>query len=205
LGGDRRSCVQLGDSEVDNLGKPVAGHHHVLRFEVAMDDACGMGLGEALCDLMSQLHRAAQRHRVLGQDRSNSVSIDPFRCEVGGVAFAADVVDREDVRVVQRRGRARFLLEPRDAIRRSHFGPQHLDRNRAPQPRVFGAVDLAHAARPEKRLEHVRTQASAGGQWHDDADYGMPASTQTLSGIRTRSPAQVSPPKPRGSYRSSLK
>src|SRR6188508_448661 len=69
--------------------------------------------------------------------------------------------------MVERRGRARFLLEPRDTIRRRQVGPQYFDGHRPPQSRVLSAVDLAHTARAEQRLERVGTQARAGGQGHD--------------------------------------
>ena len=73
--------------------------------------------------------------------------------------------------MVQRRGRARFLLEARDAIRRGQVGRQDFDRDRALQPRVLGTVHLPHAARAEERLQDVRPQSGAGRQWHDEADY----------------------------------
>ena len=66
--------------------------------------------------------------------------------------------------MVQRGGRARFLLEARDTLGRGHVGRQDLDRDRTMQPRVLGAVDFAHAAGAEERLEHVGTQAGARGQ-----------------------------------------
>ena len=68
----------------------------------------------------------------------------------GASAISADVVHRKDVRVVQRRGRAGFLLESMEAIDvgRECAG-QDLDRNVAPEPRIARAIDLAHAAGTE--------------------------------------------------------
>ena len=59
----------------------------------------------------------------------------------------ADVVERADVGVVQRRGRAGLALE---AFRGQRIGGsrlgQELDRDVATEPEVFGAVHDAHAA-----------------------------------------------------------
>ena len=53
----------------------------------------------------------------------------------------ADVVDAEDVGMVERRGRARFLLESRQAIGfGARAGRQHLDRDVAPEPRIARAI-----------------------------------------------------------------
>ena len=62
----------------------------------------------------------------------------------------ADVVDRADVRVVQRRRRLRFAREPaqRLGIPRELFGDE-LERNGTAQPRIFGLVHDAHAAAAE--------------------------------------------------------
>ena len=68
------------------------------------------------------------------------------------LAVAADVMDGADVRIVQRRDDAGFLLEAlaRFRIGRQRAG-QDLDGHRAIQPGVTGAVDLAHAARADRR------------------------------------------------------
>jgi hypothetical protein len=162
-----RVFASVAPAEVGVSAFSVAGHHDVLGLEIAMDDAGGVRLGQALSDLVRQLDGAADRNRALPQDLPDRVPIDPFHRDVRRVTFTADVVNGQDVRVVQRGCRARFLLEARDAIRRGHVGRQDLDRHRAVQPRVLGTIDLAHAARAEKRLQDERAQAAAGGQGHD--------------------------------------
>ena len=49
--------VELGEPEVDDLGQAIAGHHHVLRLEVAMDDARSVRLREPFGDLVAELDR----------------------------------------------------------------------------------------------------------------------------------------------------
>ena len=75
----------------------------------------------------------------------------------------ADVVDGEDVRVVQRTGRARFLFEARPAravyLRARQDLDRHLARHR--RARVLRAIHLAHPARAEQRDNFVVTEAGA--------------------------------------------
>ncbi len=72
--------------------------------------------------------------------------LEELRDGVGDVAVHPGVVDREDVRVVQGRDGARLALESTQAVLvvGAAFG-QHLQRHVPVQPRVAGAVDLAHA------------------------------------------------------------
>ena len=72
-----------------------------------------------------------------------------------------DVVQRADVRVIQRRDRVGFTLE---AIAELLGG--HLDRHFAVQPRVVGAVDFAHASDTDRRGDFIRAQPVAGNEWH---------------------------------------
>jgi hypothetical protein len=52
--------------------------------------------------------------------------------------------------MVEGRGRPRFLLEPRQAIRvPRELGGQYFQGQLAAQPRVFGKIDLSHPARAE--------------------------------------------------------
>ena len=79
-----------------------------------------------------------------------------------------DLVNRHDVGMVQRRGRARLLLEPRDPVPIQGQGlRQDLDRHLAAEPRVLRPVDLSHSARTEGRQDLVAAEASAGGECHE--------------------------------------
>ena len=76
-----------------------------------------------------------------------------------------DVVDREDVRVIQRGGSAGFLIESRKASRVAGEGRrQHFDRDITSEPRVSRPIDFAHAARAGRYEDFVGTEARAGSK-----------------------------------------
>ena len=67
-----------------------------------------------------------------------------------GAVLDPDIVHRGDVGVVERRSRARLLLEARQPLRvAGEFARQHLDRHLAPEPSVLGQPHFAHASGPE--------------------------------------------------------
>ena len=79
----------------------------------------------------------------------------------------AEVVHTENVRVVQRAGGARLLLEPPQplGIGRERGG-KHLDGDLASETRVVGTIDLAHAAGAERSDDFVRAETRSGSQAH---------------------------------------
>ena len=83
--------------------------------------------------------------------------------------LTADVVERADVRVVERGDRAGFALEPLAELRvAGEVRRQDLDRDGAIETRVARLVDLAHPARAERRHDFVRTESRTGGERHDE-------------------------------------
>ena len=77
-----------------------------------MDDAGGVRLGEALGGLDGDVEELLRRQRLArGDELAQRLALDELHGDVDRAVGLADVVDREDVRVVQRRGRARLLLE----------------------------------------------------------------------------------------------
>ena len=69
--------------------------------------------------------------------------------------------------MVERRDRARLAVEPMEAVGvvRRRVGEQ-LQGDLAPQARVAGAVDLAHAALSERSEDLVGAELFSGGQGH---------------------------------------
>ena len=80
-----------------------------------MNDALLMRGREAVGDLNRVVGDLAHRQR--GQQLlSQGLAFEQLFDDERGRALAADVVDGEDVRVIERGGRERFLLEPAQPI-----------------------------------------------------------------------------------------
>ena len=75
----------------------------------------------------------------------------------GWPVVLGDLVNRADVRMVERGRGARFAPEPFDvAVRRArHLRRQELQRDLAAERQIFGEIDDAHPAAAEQRLDSV--------------------------------------------------
>ena len=105
---------------------------------------------DSLADRFGLRDRTVQRHAV-----------DVLEHEIAW----PDVVQLTDVRMVQGRDRPRFVFESPQAIRViGDRRREHLDGDRAIEPRVAGFVDLAHPACAKERDDFVRAEPRAGGQ-----------------------------------------
>ena len=94
-------------------------------------------------------------------------ALEELHGQVGPPGLLADVVDRDDVRVVQRRGRARLGVEAGDAGRvADHVVRKDLDRDAPAEPRVLRPPDLSHSAGAQRRNHLVGTDLRALAQRH---------------------------------------
>ncbi len=102
--------------------------------------------------------------------RSSAASVSPSSSSEtrnGAPVVLADVVERDDVRMGERGYRARFQLETTAAVGILRVvGGQNLERDVAPQPRVAGAIHLAHSACTNRRDDLIRPEANTGGKTH---------------------------------------
>ena len=103
------------------------------------------------------------RQRASLQTAAERLALEQFRDDVRRARVGADIVDRQDVRVIELPGGARLLLEAMQParVRRERLGDQ-LDRDLAPEPWIARAVDLAHAAGAEPADDLIGTDAGAG-------------------------------------------
>ena len=100
--------------------------------------------------------RLRQRQRAARRRLLERLALDVLHDQVVDVVLQADVVERADVRMIQAGDDLRFALKPLAAVRivRQMFR-QGLDRDGAVQAGVEGAIDLAHAARGDQRLDII--------------------------------------------------
>src|SRR5262245_9094030 len=109
---------------------------------------CG---GQGARDLRGHVERRTQldprvhkRPQRLPVDELGGDEMTPFKLP--------DLINGEDVRVVESRSGARFLLKSQRSLAiLSESLWQQFERDLAPEPRVLGQVNLSHSARAEKR------------------------------------------------------
>ena len=88
--------------------------------------------------------------------RGERLAVDELGRHVEDSAVGADVMDAEDVGMIERGRRVRFLLEPGTSRGiAGDVGRQHLERHLAAKPRIARAIDLAHPACPQRRDDLV--------------------------------------------------
>ena len=159
---------ELGQAEVENLHEAVLRDHEVLGLQIAVDDPGGVRLREGVRDLRGDRENPFGRKRPSRDELTQSRSLDELHRDPRNGAGLADLVDRDDVRVVQRRGGARLLLEAGEPVRvgRERLR-QHLDRDFAAQPRIARLVHLSHA----QFRAHGRRPRRPGSDWRDRGRY----------------------------------
>jgi hypothetical protein len=159
---------QLREPEVQDLHVVAREDHQVLGLEIAVRDPLRVRRGQPARDLDRVLDGLPRWDGAFRQPRAKRHAVEKLTDDVGEPAAVgvrrSDVVDRHDIRMVELARGARLALEPPEAI--GVFGQrprQHLDRDVALQPRVPGAIDLAHPAGADQRLDFVGSQACARG------------------------------------------
>src|SRR6185436_11304683 len=160
-----------GQPEIENLDAPLAGDEQVLRLQVAVDDAALVRGGKPARDLNRVVDRLGRRDPpLLLQAVAQRLALEQLHHRVDDARFVADVVDGEDVGMIERGHRPRLALEAREAIGGGvGLRGKDLDRDLAPEPRVVGAIDLAHAAPADRAEDLVRAEAGADAYGIDRA------------------------------------
>ena len=154
-----------GQPEVQQLGPPLRRDEDVLRLEVAMDDAPGVGGGQPRSDLLREFQALTRRQPPRPQPCPQVPSLQQLVDRVGTAGMGADVVEDQDVRVAQPGHCAGFDLESAEPSGiGGHGRGKELDRHRPIEAEVAGAVDVAHPAGAEQRLDPVVADDLAGGE-----------------------------------------
>ena len=163
----RRARLDASEPEVEHLGAAVRRDDHVLRLQVAVDDALGVRGGERVRHLGADRQQPLDRQAARREQAAQALPVDELHHDVVIRRRRPELVDRHDVRVVERGGRLRLELEPRHEARVAGPGlGQRLERDLPLQPRVARAIDLAHAPGPEGLKDLVSSQPSSRGERH---------------------------------------
>ena len=142
-----RTPGNLGQTKVQQLRLPIRSDEQVSRLDVAMDNSLAMrgrqpirnpyrqfqqrlGLDELLPDPVLQRHTLKKLHRNEAE-----------------VIVGIDLINRADIRMVQRRSRPSLPPEPlQRQLILGHIRRQELQRHKPPQVDVLSLIDDAHPA-----------------------------------------------------------
>jgi hypothetical protein len=127
-----------------------------------MDDAGAMRFVERSGNLHGVLERTDDRERSSRETNRQRLALDVLHHQEIDPLVMSDVVQRADVRVVQRRHGARLAFEALACVDIARdVGGQHLDRDGAIETGVARFVHVAHAAGADVRDECVRSDMAA--------------------------------------------
>ena len=112
-----------------------------------MNDPCAMRGAQRVGDLDADLERTREWRAAAFEERGQRLAAHVLHHEERLLAGLADVVNRENPRMIQGGARLRLLLEPPEAIGiTGECRGEQLDGNRAAEQRVTRELHLAHAA-----------------------------------------------------------
>ena len=127
-----------------------------------MHNAGGMRFGQGISNLNRILKGVGKRQIFAALQLIERLALDEFHGNEIIAVVGGNVINRDDVRMVQRRSRPGFLHKALPAFRVAHLvGRQQLQRDRPVQVRVERLVDDAHATFAELLLNLVVGQGLA--------------------------------------------
>ena len=127
-----------------------------------MDHALPMRVSEGVGHFDRVAHDVTNGQRPADQTLRQGLAVERLHHEERKAIVLADVVQGTNVRMAQARERSRLAFEALAAGRAvGHVPRQDLDRHHSAEPRIDRAVDLAHAAAAEQRVNLIGAEASA--------------------------------------------
>jgi len=149
-------CVagpEFGSAEVSQQRLAVL-EQHVVRFDVAMDDAVAVRVVEAGGDLGGDAKDIGERKlRLPLQPGAERFPFDVWHDVEDRVVDRAGVKQRQDVGMLQLRGGLDFPQEPLDTDQLRELAVHHFDRDLAVVAGVVGEIDVCHPASANLSLD----------------------------------------------------
>ncbi len=135
-----------------------------------MHNAAAMRFFQSIADFDPVFQNLRDRHRPFSKPIGQGLALQTLHHQVVHTVLMADVVERANIGMVQRRDGSRFALEtlPGFGVFGKMLG-KNLDCNGAVESRVPGAIHFAHSARPKRRLNLVRPKFRARVKPHASA------------------------------------
>ena len=107
---------EFRETEIQNLGVTVASDHQIFRFEVAMNYAHVVRARETFGNLNRNLQRLSYGQRTRFNFLAQRLAFDILHRDIWFAVIFTYFVNGEDVRMIQSRGRARFLKKASPSV-----------------------------------------------------------------------------------------
>src|SRR5215831_4585384 len=134
-----------------------------------MDDPGGVRRHQCAGDLAGNLQHLEQLHALL-HALSQSASVDELHRDEFRVFKTTDFMNRQNVRMIERRGGFCFLNKSLQSLGiRGQSGRQNLDRDGAIKFGIFGEEHLAHAAFANLCADFITAEFGSSGNCHGSA------------------------------------
>ena len=149
----RVSCVavspalDLREAEVEDFHLARRRQHQVRRFQIAVDDAGRVSGVERVGHLRDQAGDLGHRQRTAGEASGERFSLVVRHRDERLAGVVADLVDRRDVRMIERAGRAGLPQQSGGGVRMAGgFRREELERDPALEVRILGQIHRPHPA-----------------------------------------------------------
>ncbi len=121
-----------------------------------------------------------ERQPARGDELGQAAPLDQLHGQEARARVLLDRVEGDDVGVVERRDGARFALQAGESLGRGgEVRGQELERHVPAEPRVAGAIDLAHATRAQGDEDLVGAETGARCERHR-----APSTTKRVDSMR---------------------
>ena len=160
------ALLDLRKAEVGELGVAALRQQDVARLDVAMEDARLVGRGERIRNPHEQLDDLTPCPDPADRPLRQRAASRQLGDQVLATVEIAGVVDDEDMRMAEGGGRLGFALETLPGSGVCHVVREELHCHRPIEPGVERAIDHAHAALTEYRLQTVRADGRSGPHIH---------------------------------------
>ena len=161
----------LRHAEVEHLHPPGIRHHHVRRFDIAVDEPEPVRFGQRIGNLFPDVEHLIEIDRTAPDERRHGGALDVLHRDVRNrppVEFRfAGLVHDGNVGMIQGRRGARFVEQPSRAFLARRIRSKHLECDDAAEQQILRSVHVAHASRAERfedtivrerRTDHVESR-----------------------------------------------
>ena len=183
---------ELGETEVEDLGVPVRRDEDVLGLQVAMGNARAVRGRDGLGDLDGEVEAGPQLRLARLETVAKALPLQVLLHDEMDAVLMPDIEHRGDMRMTERRRRARLALEPTEAVRIvSELLGQDLDRDLPAQACVGSEIDGTHAALAELVTDFVGSETLGLHGGGESTARGTSGSNRYDSGFRDTDTPEV--------------